>query len=76
MTYVSERELTLPNTLSIDGMITADAQASYDFGPASLSLSVVNLFDEDGFEPFQYFGGAYVIPTQPRSAFVTLRTSF
>lgn len=76
VTYVSERELTLPNTLSIDGMITADAQASYDFGPASLSLSVVNLFDEDGFEPFQYFGGAYVIPTQPRSAFVTLRTSF
>lgn len=75
-TYVSERELTLPNTLSIDGMITADAQASYDFGPASLSLSIVNLFDEDGFEPFQYFGGAYVIPTQPRSAFVTLRTSF
>lgn len=76
VTYVSERELTLPNTLSIDGMITADAQASYDFGPASLSLSVVNLFDDDGFEPFQYFGGAYVIPTQPRSAFVTLRTSF
>jgi iron complex outermembrane receptor protein len=76
LTYVSERELTLPNTQSIDGLITADAQTSYDFGPASLSLSVVNLFDEDGFEPFQYFGGAYVIPTQPRSAFVTLRTSF
>ncbi|MEQ1488999.1 MAG: TonB-dependent siderophore receptor [Terricaulis sp.] len=76
VSYVSERELTLPNTLSIDGMVTADAQASYDLGPASLSLSIVNLFDEDGFEPFQYFGGAYVIPTQPRSAFVTLRTSF
>lgn len=76
LTYTSSRELTLPNTLAVDALVTADAQASYDFGPASLSLSVVNLFDDDGFEPFQYFGGAYVIPTQPRSAFVTLRTSF
>ena len=53
--------------------MTADAQASYDFGPAQLSVSIVNLFDEDGFEPYQYFGGTYVVPTQARSAFVTLR---
>ena len=56
--------------------MTVDAQASYDFGPAQLSVSIVNLFNEDGFEPYQYFGGAYVVPTQPRSAFITLRNAF
>lgn len=54
----------------------ADAQASWDFGSASLALSVVNLADDDGFEPYQFFGGQYVIPTQPRSAFLTLHTEF
>lgn len=76
LTYTSARELTLPNTLTVGDLVTADAQASYDFGPAQLSVSIVNLFDEAGFEPYQYFGGAYVAPTQPRSAFVTLRNSF
>ncbi len=76
LTYTSERELTLPNTLTVGDLVTADAQASYDFGPAQVSLSIVNLFDEGGFEPYQYFGGAYVVPTQPRSAFVTLRKAF
>jgi len=76
LTYTSERELTLPNTLQVGDLVTADAQASYDFGPAQLSVSIANLFDEDGFDPYQYFGGAYVVPTQPRSAYVTLRTAF
>lgn len=76
LAFSSSRELTLPNTLAIGDLLTADAQASYDLGPASLSLSIVNLFDEDGFEPFQYFGGTYVIPTQPRSAYVRLSTKF
>jgi len=74
--YTSDRELTLPNTVTVDSLVLADAQASYVFGRATILLSVVNLFDEDGFEPYQYFGGAYVIPTQPLSAFVTLRASF
>ncbi len=76
LTYTSERELTLPNTLQVGDLVTADAQAAYDFGPAQLSVSIVNLFDEGGFEPYQYFGGTYVVPTQPRSAFVTLRNAF
>lgn len=76
VTAVSDRELTLPNTVAVDGLTLFDAQASYDFGPVQISLSIINLTDEDGFEPYQYFNGAYVAPTQPRSAFVTLRTSF
>lgn len=76
LTYTSERELTLPNTLQVGDLVTADAQASYDLGPAQLSLSIINLLGEDGFEPYQYFGGTYVVPTQPRSAFVTLRKEF
>lgn len=76
LTLTSERELTLPNTVAIDGLTLFDAQASWDFGSTSLSLSVVNLTDEDAFEPYQYFGGPYVIPTQQRSAFVTLRKQF
>lgn len=76
VTAVSARELTLPNTVSVGGMTLADAQASYDFQVVNLSLSVVNLFNRKGFEPYQYLGGAYVAPVRPRSAFVTLRKNF
>ena len=76
VTAVSRRELTLPNTASIKGLALMDAQLSYDFGPAKLGLSVTNLLGSKGFEPYQYLGGAYVTPTQSRSAFVTLRADF
>lgn len=76
ITAVSRRELTLPNTASIKGLALVDAQLSYDFGPAKLGLSVTNLLGSKGFEPYQYLGGAYVTPTQSRSAFVTLRADF
>jgi iron complex outermembrane recepter protein len=76
LTAVSRRQLTLPNTLTVGGMALVDAQASYDFGIAELSLSVVNLFDRKVFDPYQYFGGAYVSPTQPRSAYLTIRHNF
>jgi iron complex outermembrane recepter protein len=75
-TYTGERFLTLPNGIKADALTLADAQAEYDFGPASVSVSILNLFDEDAFEPFAYLDRAVVIPTQPRSAFVTLRTQF
>lgn len=75
-TAVSRRELTLPNTLSVDGAVLFDFQASYDLGVAVVSASVVNAFDDDALEPYQYFGGPYVVPTQPRSLFVTLRKDF
>jgi iron complex outermembrane recepter protein len=76
VTYTGERFLTLPNGIKADALTLVDAQAEYDFGPARLSVSIVNLFDEDAFEPFAYLDRAVVIPTQPRSVFVTLRASF
>jgi iron complex outermembrane receptor protein len=76
ITMVSKRELTLPNTATIDGSTLVDAQASYDFGPVRFGLSVVNLLGSKAFAPYQYLGGAFVTPVQPRSAFVTLRAGF
>jgi iron complex outermembrane receptor protein len=76
VTAMSSRELTLPNTLSVKGAALVDAQASYKVGPATIALSVVNLLGSKSFDPYQYFGGAYVSPTQPRSAFLTLRGDF
>ncbi len=76
ITAVSRRELTMPNTLSVSGFAVVDAQASYDLGPVTLSVSARNLLGANAFEPYQYFGGTYVIPTQPRSAFVTLKGDF
>jgi iron complex outermembrane receptor protein len=76
ITMVSKRELTLPNTATIDGSTLVDAQASYDFGPVRFGLSVVNLLGSKAFAPYQYLGGAFVTPVQPRSAFITLRTGF
>lgn len=76
LTAVSRRELTLPNTLSVGASTLVDAQITYPLGRFKAGLSVVNLFDAGKFEPYQYFGGTYVTPTQPRSAFFTLRTDF
>lgn len=76
VTLVSKRELTLPNTLAIGGSTLVDAQMSYDLGPVRLGISVVNLLGSKAFAPYQYLGGAYVTPVQPRSAFVTLRAGF
>jgi iron complex outermembrane recepter protein len=76
VTYTSERELTIPNTTSIGGSSVFDLQASWDFEAASLGLSVINLFDDDSHEPYQYFGGQYVIPVQPRSVNLSVIKTF
>lgn len=76
ITMVSQRELTLPNTATINGSTLVDAQASYDFGPVRFGLSIVNVLGSNAFAPYQYLGGAFVTPVQPRSAFVTLRAGF
>lgn len=76
LSAVSSRELTLPNSVSVGGRALLDAQVAYAFPRATVSLSVANLLDRKGFEPYQYLGGAYVVPTVPRSAFLTIRTSF
>ncbi|MFM1886344.1 MAG: hypothetical protein RL026_1501 [Pseudomonadota bacterium] len=76
MTAVSRRELTLPNSLSVGGSVLVDAQVTYPIGPVKAGLSVTNLFGSGAYEPYQYLGGAYVTSTQPRSAYITLRTQF
>ena len=76
VTAVSRRELTLPNTMSVDGQTLVDAQLAYDFGPVTLGISVSILLNDKGYQPYQYFGGAYVYPTQPRSAVLTARFGF
>lgn len=73
---MSSRELTLPNTARVDGSVLVDAQASYDFRWATISVSVVNLTDADDYAPYQYLARAVVAPVQPRSAFVTVRKTF
>jgi iron complex outermembrane recepter protein len=76
LTAVSRRELTLPNTLSVPGNVLVDAQASKQIGAFRVAISAVNLLGEEAFDPYQYFGGTYVIPVQPRSAFVTFGIDF
>lgn len=70
------RQLTLPNTLSVPGYAMIDAQAAYDFAQFTLQASVVNLAGRRSFDTYQYFGNPLVMPVQPRSAFITLKTKF
>ncbi|WAC60925.1 TonB-dependent siderophore receptor [Brevundimonas sp. SL130] len=76
VTSFGARQDTLPNSVWVPGYTTVDAQAAYDFGRVTVELSAVNLTDSDAFDTYQYFGFPVVIPTQPRSAFVTLKTRF
>ena len=76
VTVTSSRELTLPNTTQVAGNALFDLQANWRLADWSLGLSVQNLTDRDSFEPYQYFGGQYVIPVQPRSVTLRLRTAF
>lgn len=66
ITALGRRQLTLPNTVSVPGMATVDAQAAYDFGQYTLQLSGYNLTGRRSYESYQYFGFPVVIPTQPR----------
>ncbi len=76
ITALSARELTLPNTVSVPGYALLDAQTSYDFDRYTISVSAVNLTGRKVFETFQYMGSPVVLPTQPRSAYLTLTTRF
>ena len=76
VTQTSSRELTLPNTTSVVANTLFDLQASWDFKVATANLSVVNLTDDDSYEPYQYFGGQYVIPVQPRTVTLSLKKVF
>ncbi|WP_437881219.1 TonB-dependent siderophore receptor [Pseudomonas sp. LRF_L74] len=76
ITALSARELTLPNTVSVPGYALFDAQASYDFDRYSVALSAVNLTGRKVYETYQYLGSPVVLPTQPRSAYVTVSARF
>ena len=76
VTVLGDREITLPNTISVPGYAMVDAQAAYDFDRFSIQVSIANLTDNDDFDPYQYFGFPVVMPTQPRSAFVTVKARF
>ncbi len=76
VTTFGARQDTLPNSVWVPGYTTVDAQAAYDFDRFTVELSAVNLTDIDAFDTYQYFGFPVVMPTQPRSAFVTIKTRF
>ena len=76
LTAFSSREITLPNSVAAPGYAVVDAQAAYDFGRFTLEVAVVNLNGSGAFDPYQYLSFPVVIPTQPRSAYVTLKTRF
>ncbi|WP_202423952.1 TonB-dependent siderophore receptor [Duganella lactea] len=76
VTALSARQITLPNTLSVPGYAMIDAQAAYDLGRFTIQASVVNLAGRRSFDTYQYFGNPLVMPVQPRSAFLTLKTKF
>ena len=74
VTAFSARQDTLPNTVTIPGYATVDAQAAWDFGRRyTIEGSAVNLTDRRTYDPYEYFGFAVVMPTQPISAYVTLK---
>lgn len=73
VTAFSAREVTLPNSVSVPGYASIDAQAAYDFSRFTVAVSAVNLGGRRAFDTYQYLSFPVVIPTQPRSAFVTLK---
>lgn len=73
ITAFSSREITLPNSVSVPGYAALDAQAAYDIGRFTIAVSAVNLGGRMAFDTYQYLAFPVVIPTQPRSAYVTLK---
>lgn len=76
VTALSARELTLPNTVSAPGYALLDAQASYDFDRYTVAVSATNLAGRRVYETYEYLGSPLVVPTQPRSAYLTLTAHF
>jgi iron complex outermembrane receptor protein len=68
----SARELTLPNLDRVPGMTVFDAQASYAWDRAEVTLALVNLTDKRYFEPYQYLAQSVVAPGDRRSAYLNL----
>ena len=73
VTAFSSREITLPNSVSVPGYAAVDAQAAYDIGRFTIQVSAVNLGGRRAFDTYQCLSFPVVIPTQPRSAYITLK---
>jgi iron complex outermembrane receptor protein len=76
VTAFSARQDTLPNFVWVPGYTAVDAQAAYDFDRFTVEISAVNLGGSDAYDTYQYFGFPVVMPTQPRSAYVTVKARF
>jgi iron complex outermembrane receptor protein len=75
VTALSSRQDFLPNGTTVPGYAVADAQASYDFGRYTVTVSGVNLGNRHGFDTYEYLSPV-VIPIQPRSAYIMLKAKF
>ena len=73
VTAFTSREITLPNSVAVPGYAAMDAQAAFEFSRFTIGVSVANLTGSRAFDAYQYLSFPVVIPTQPRSAFVTLK---
>ncbi len=75
VTGFTSRQDFLPNTVSVPGYVVVDAQASYDFGRFTVTVSGVNLGGRHAFDTYEYLSPV-VIPIQPRSAYIMLKARF
>lgn len=75
VTAFTSRETFLPNAASVPGYAVIDAQASYDFGRFTVTVSGVNLGGRRAFDTYEYLSPV-VIPIQPRSGYVMLKARF
>ena len=66
--FVSDQFIAEDNALAIDGMMTFDAMAYYDFGMARLRLNLKNLTNREYF--LRGFGATSVIPAPPFTAYL------
>jgi len=76
VTAFGARQTTLPNAVSVSGYAMIVAQAAYDIGRFTIQVSAVNLDGRRAYDTYQYLAFPVVMPTQPRSAYVTLKARF
>ncbi|BBD97225.1 TonB-dependent siderophore receptor [Sphingobium amiense] len=79
VTAFSSRETWLPTVAAgggtVPGYAVIDAQASYDFGRYTITVSGMNLGGKRGFDTYEYLSPV-VAPIQPRSGYVMLKARF
>ena len=79
VTAFSSRQTWLPTVLGgsgrVPGYAAIDAQASYDFGRFTVTVSGANLGGRHAFDTYEYLSPV-VAPIQPRSGYVMLKARF